>query len=86
MLSGKRLDVLGQCKVTVIIITVDGWKYIFLSEIYRPIFQARNFFLHYAWEDFFFPNFFLGIIFFWFCPLPPPPITFLMVRPLYFFT
>ena len=26
----------------------------FLSEIYRPIFQARNlFFLHYAWEDFF---------------------------------
>jgi hypothetical protein len=28
---------------------------IFLSEIYRPIFQARNFFLHYAWEDYLFP-------------------------------
>ena len=51
----------------------------FLSDIYRPIFQARNsFFLHYAWKDFFFPNFFLGINFF-FGFAPPPPITFLMV-------
>ena len=47
----------------------------FLSEIYRPIFQARNFFfLHNAWKDFFFPNFFLGINFFFgFAPPPPPP-------------
>jgi hypothetical protein len=31
------------------------------------------FFLHYAWKDFFFPNFFLGINFF-FGFAPPPQI------------
>ena len=40
---------------------------IFLSEIYRLIFQARNVFCTMPGKIFF-PNFFLGIN-----PLPPPP-------------
>ena len=66
---------MNACLIFIIFLleTKVGWKY-FLSEIYRPIFQAREFFCTMPGKISP-PIFFLFFCF-------PPPITFLMVRPL----